>query len=122
MKGLRHRHGRSRYVIGAGGLKAPQTIAVQPGHVYSMGASSSPEAIRVLSVTADHIRYRHESQYSDQKPMVIQRWIGEDLIATGERTFRAHYGVSTDEWHNMTPAQREPHVRKMLGHARRRAR
>ncbi len=115
MKRRRTRRARSRFVIGSGGLTRPKTVALKVGRIYSMGASSSPEAIRVLSVTDEHIRYRAESQYRDQKPMIIQRWIGEDLIATGEATFRKHYGVSTHEWHTMTEDEREPHVRKMLG-------
>ena len=121
MRGLRHRHGRAKgYRIGARGLENTATIHVTPGHIYSMGASSSPKAIRILSVTDDRIQYRSESQYGNQEPAVIERWIGEDLIARGEASFRQHYGVSTNEWYNMTPAQREPHVRKMMGRARRR--
>ena len=87
--------------IGPTGIQPTESIRLKVGNTYAMGASSNPKLVVIDSVTDDRISY-HE--YDSGKPAVIERWIGEDLLANGERTFRSKYGVSADTW-----------VRKQMG-------
>jgi len=112
-RSLRRRYGRAGYRIGAGGLERTDSAHVVAGRVYSMGASSSPEMIRVISVTSDHIRYKRAGSYGDQGEKVLERWIGEDLIARGEKTFKSQRGVSTQRWMDMTEAERAAVLAKL---------
>ncbi len=109
-------HGRRRgrakgYRIGSRGLERPEVISLTPGRIYAMGASSSPTLIDVISVTDDRIRYRRHGSYGDTSPKVIERWIGEDLISQGERTFAQCYGVSPHRWINMTEGERREQLK-----------
>jgi len=105
-RALRRRYGRAGYRIGPGGLEQTATAHLVPGHVYAMGASSSPSLVEIISVTDDRIIYRPRTKYGDTSQKVIERWIGEDLIARGEATFRSRYGASANEWVTMTEDQR----------------
>jgi hypothetical protein len=109
-RALARRYGRAGFRIGAGGLEKPKAIRLTPGHIYAMGASSSPSLIIVDSIAGDAIRYRNRS--GDQAEKRIERWIGEDLIAQGEATFAARYGVSPTTWIGMNEAQRREQLRK----------
>lgn len=71
-------------VIGPKGLEKPQKINIVPNREYFMGASSSPSHIVVTKADDKMITYRKYPYASDQK---IQRWIGEDLIAKGTKTW-----------------------------------
>ena len=44
---LHRRYGRAGFRIGAGGLEKTAKIHLTPGHVYAMGASTSPTIIVV---------------------------------------------------------------------------
>jgi len=108
---LRRRYGRAGYRIGARGLERTDSIHLTPGHVYAMGASTSPSLVDVLSVTSDRIRYKAHGKFGDRSEKVIERWIGEDLIARGEATFRQRYGVPAHTWVHMSESQREAQLR-----------
>ena len=73
-----------RFVIGAGGLTRPKSFDVKKGFMYGMGASSDPHLVYITSVTEDHIKYKVWP--FDGRELVIQRWIGEDLIRQGTET------------------------------------
>lgn len=73
-----------RGVIGPGGVEAPSKIHMQPNTIYYMGASSSPDMVIVMKVDKDTITFRKHPFDKDQR---IQRWIGEDLIARGSKTW-----------------------------------
>lgn len=110
---LRRRYGKARgFRIGSGGLEKTEATRVVAGHVYAMGASYSPSMIKVASVTGDQIKYHALS--GDASARVIERWIGEDLIARGERTFKERYGVSAQRWHTMSEDERAAQWRKMF--------
>lgn len=82
-------HQAQGYRIGPGGLEKPSKgITLQPDTVYWMGASSSPSMIIVTKVTDDSIEYM--DPYNKQKRK-IQRWIGEDLIMQGSKTWLSSY-------------------------------
>jgi hypothetical protein len=113
-RALRRRYGRAGYRIGARGLEKPGTTTVIPGLIYAMGASSSPSLIKIVQVTSDRIRYRPHTQYGDTSEKAIERWIGEDLIAQGERTFKTRYGVSPQTWIHMSEDERREQLRGRL--------
>lgn len=73
-----------RFVIGAGGLTRPKSYEVKKGFVYGMGASSSPHLVYITDVTADRIKYKNYP--FDGRELVVERWIGEDLIRQGTET------------------------------------
>ncbi len=75
---------RQGFIISERGLKRPATFRVEPGVVYGFGASSSPDLVYVTSVTDNLIRYIRYPFHG--KEQVIERWIGEDLLAKGTRT------------------------------------
>ena len=68
--------------IGPGGLEETSKIHMQPNTIYYMGASSSPDMVIVTSVNDRVIKFRKYPFKSDQS---IERWIGEDLIASGSK-------------------------------------
>lgn len=109
---IRRRYGRMRGRIdfARGGVVAAESVSLTKGHVYAMGASSSPDMIQIDYVTDDRIGY-HRTYKWDGKVSVIERWIGEDLIAQGERTFKARYGVSAQRWKSMTEAERRAQLK-----------
>ena len=117
-KGLRRRYGRAlrrgRIDFGGGGVVPTESVRLTPGHTYAMGASTSPSLIDVVQVTDDRIRYRKHGSFGDTSEKVIERWIGEDLIASGERHFKASHGVSAHEWVTMSGAEREALVARHL--------
>ena len=119
---LRRRYGRAvRGRIGSRGIEATESIHLMPGHTYAMGASTSPSLVDVVQVTDDRIRYRKHGNFGDTSEKVIERWIGEDLIARGERHFRASHGVSAHEWAHLDDEGRTALVaRHLRGHSRRR--
>jgi hypothetical protein len=104
-----------RGVIGSGGLQAPEVITLAAGGTYAFGASDRPDLIVVDSVTEDRIGYHYLSQYKDQTPKVIERWIGEDLISRGERTFKNRYGVSPQVWTRMSETERAKQLEGRMG-------
>lgn len=108
-------HRGGRFVIGGSGLERPATAHVVSGHTYAMGASSSPSLIVVTSVDGDRIHYHARSGQHKGEGRVIERWIGEDLIARGERTFKQQYGVSAHAWVHMTEAEREAQWERSMG-------
>jgi len=104
-RAVRRRYGRAGYRLDFGrGLVKTAKIDLVPGHVYAMGASSSPDLITVDYVTDDKIGY-HKT-YGDSPKRFVERWIGEDLIAQGEATFKSRYGVDPWTWVNMSEAER----------------
>lgn len=121
---LRRRHGRAGYRIGSRGLERTARADVVVGGIYAMGASSSPKLVEILSVAGDQIRYVGYGEHGNKSPVVVQRWIGEDLIARGEQTFHERYGVSAQTWIHMTEAERGAQLRKqhpgLYGRSRRR--
>lgn len=112
---LRRRYGRSgRYRIEFGtGLVETAKHGVAPGVIYAMGASSSPDLIEVVYVTDDRIGYKKPFG-RDASTKVIERWIGEDLIARGEKTFKERYGVSPQRWTTMNENERREQLRGRL--------
>ena len=113
---LRRRYGRAvrgRIEFGKG-IVPTASIHLTPGHVYAMGASSSPALVEVIHVTGDHIRYRKHGQFGDTSEKVIERWIGEDLIAQGERMFASRYGVSPQVWIGMSEDERRHQLKGRL--------
>jgi hypothetical protein len=114
-KGLRRRYGRAvRGRIGSRGIEATETIHLTPGHTYAMGASSSPSLVDIISATSDRIVYKSHGHFGDTSERVTPRWVGEDLIARGERTFRASHGVSAHEWVHLSDEGRTALVAKHL--------
>jgi hypothetical protein len=109
---LRRRYGRAKgYRIEFGrGLVATAPFSLIPGRVYAMGASSSPDIITVDYVTGDRIGYHKRGS----APRVIERWIGEDLIARGQATFTARYGVDPQTWADMSEAQRREQLKRRI--------
>jgi hypothetical protein len=75
--------------IGATGIHATAHFDVKPGHLYALGASSSPDIVYVTEVT-DRIKFLRWPYTG--KEQVIERWIGEDLIAKGTRNHLKLYG------------------------------
>ena len=74
----------ARSVLTLSGLVPAAKIALEVGGSYYLGASSSPAPIVVTSLSADRIGYSERGG----PEVMIQRWIGEDLIATGCSTTR----------------------------------
>lgn len=84
----------ARFVIGAHGLEKPRTIKIVPHRIYAMGASSSPDLVYVTSATADRIHYKRYPFHG--KELVVERWIGEDLMAQGTRTYLSQWAQHMD--------------------------
>jgi hypothetical protein len=83
-----------RGVIGPRGVEAPQAMTVRPRRIYALGASTSPKLVYVTQVTDDHIRYK-VYPFSGRE-IVIERWIGEDLIRRGSHAYLKHVGPHGD--------------------------
>lgn len=71
-------------------------IYLAPDTKYYMGASTSPESIVVTRVTPGVIHYYHPYAWGEapgaERERRIDRWIGEDLIMQGTRTWLETYG------------------------------
>jgi hypothetical protein len=72
------------YIVGPGGLVDPLKINVEPGCIYGLGASSSPQMVYVTHVDDKSITYKAYPFHGGDKK--IERWIGEDLMAKGSKT------------------------------------
>lgn len=71
--------------IGPSGLEQPSKIYMQPNTIYYLGASSSPDMIIVTKVDDKTITFKkYPFEGGGQR---IERWIGEDLIARGSKTW-----------------------------------
>lgn len=89
------------------GLTPTDRIDIVPGNVYAMGARRA--LIVVDRVSDEQIDYHNfsKSNLRSQSSLTIQRWIGEDLIAQGERSFVSNYGVSPNRWARMTDDEKD---------------
>jgi hypothetical protein len=83
-------HGIRRGVIGARGIEPASSFRVEPHRIYALGASDSPDLVYVTSVTPNTIHYKASPFHGKER--VIERWIGEDLIAKGTRRWMSTYG------------------------------
>lgn len=70
--------------IGPEGLEKPSKMHMQPNTIYYMGASGSPDMVIVTKVDDKTITFK---KYPFNKEQRIDRWIGEDLIFRGCKTF-----------------------------------
>lgn len=86
------------------GLVPPQRIRLQAGHAYWLGASSSPDLVIVTGAGERHVEVCRSPWRRTQR---MERWIAEDLLAHGTRTWleqhdelvrRAAEGDPADAW------------------------
>jgi hypothetical protein len=79
-----------RGIIGSRGIEPTISSRVLPGHLYALGASSAPDIVYVTEVTDDRIKFL-KWPYTG-KEQIVERWIGEDLIARGTENHLKLYG------------------------------
>jgi len=79
---------RAGFRIGSSGLVATEKFPLVVGRKYPMGASTSPDTILITGLSKDRISYKRYPFDASSKELVIERWIGEDLIAQGVSTMR----------------------------------
>lgn len=105
-RAARRRDPSGGFRIGSRGLEKPARTHLHVGEVVAMGASSSPTLIRITALTDDRIRYRRYGTYGDLGEKIIERWIGEDLIAQGQKTFTAQRTMTPQKWIDSTEDER----------------
>lgn len=82
------------YKITSSGLQKAENAEVMVGHIYYMGASSSPETIVITKVEVDKIWFvrSYEAEWKGKtQPSFQFRAIVEDLISTAGNTLRKQY-------------------------------
>lgn len=101
----------SRGVIGQDGITAPLQHEIRKDRWYYLGASSDPKLVKVTRVEDGRFWYIDYMDYVTLagKEIVIEDWIGQDLIARGTATKRR----TIQSW----PVEDREHTEYILDHA-----
>jgi hypothetical protein len=80
-------------ITGSGLKKAGGTdLHIQKNTIYYIGASSSPNMVKVTGVTGDRVEYQHYPFGKQGSKTGVQVWIFKDLAAQGISTWLRSYG------------------------------
>ena len=100
------------------GVNNKTRAAVEVGKYYYLGGSGSPDIVLVTRTAEDRFWYRGYPYDETVREMMIEQWIGLDLIARAESTMRRRIEqlerLREDETRNTHIA----HIRKVLDECR----
>ena len=70
------------------GVNNKTRAPVEAGRYYYLGGSGNPDIVLVTRTAEDRFWYRGYPYYDTMREMMIDQWIGADLIARAEETMR----------------------------------